>query len=134
MTSKKILKFYFRAEELNRAVDRLIVRTACASAGGGYGGEHYAERIIALIGAKKKLGCLWAYLNGVMSSFGEEDKLILRGYALGSRGYSGLVREEANAIRRVVVRFMRRAKYLSRHGEGVELIDKYYAFLGGKRK
>lgn len=130
MTSKKLLKFYFRAGRLNDALDNLIMRSACASATGGNTVFYYADKIIEIVEAKRKLSELWKYLDGVMSSFNGEDKGILLGYALSRGGYNGLPKGRANAIRRVVVRFMRRAKNLSAYGEAVELVKRYYALTG----
>lgn len=128
MKSKKLLRFYFRADKLNAALDNLIMRAACASATGN--GEACAEKLIELIVEKSELSSLWAYLDEVMSTFGDGDRSVLRGYALSLGGYSGMERDRANAVRRVVVRFMRRAKYLYRHAEGAGLVVRYYVLLG----
>lgn len=130
MSSKKLLRFYFRAQRINGALDNLIMRAACCSSDPSRSCERSAEKIIGLIDSKIKLGGLWSYLDGVMASFDASDKGILLGYALSRGGYSSLPDGRANEIRRVVVRFMRRAKYLSRHAEAAALISKYYALTG----
>lgn len=130
MSSKKLLRFYFRAQRINEALDNLIMRTACASADEGKTCESYAEKIISLIESKRKLCELWAYLDGVMETFDGGDKGVLLSYALSRGGYSSLPRDRANFIRRVVVRFMRRAKYLCRHEEAADIVSRYYAMLG----
>ncbi len=128
--AKKLLKFYYRADRLNDALDNLIMRAAYSSACSEGGGERCALRIIALIGAKGNLGGLWNYLNSVMATFGADDKRVLKSYAFSARGYSSLPPERAKAVRRVVVRFMRRAKNLPRHAEAVKLVLRYFELLG----
>ena len=130
MCGKKLLKFYFRAQRLNYALDDLIAAVACKSSQGDWGGEYYAERLITIIQKKALLGQLWRYLHGVLSSFCRRDLLILKSYALSQGGYSGLPREQANGIRRVVVRFMRRARLLDRYAKATELVSQYYSLLG----
>lgn len=128
LKSKRILKFYFCAQRLNDALDNLIVHAACSS-----GREDFwkcADKVISLISAKQQLASLWGYLDGVMQGFDEGDRTILRGYAFSRVGYSGLPRGKANRVRRVVVRFMRRARSLRLYGAGVELVGRYYALLG----
>lgn len=131
MTSKKLLKFYFCADRLNDALDNLIVHSACASGYGPHSFSHYADRVIELVSAKSSLSELWRYLNGIMLTFSGEDKGVLYGYAFMRGGYSALPPERAKSIRRVVVRFMRRAKGLSRYGEALSVLSKYYALAGG---
>lgn len=130
MKSKRLLRFYFCADKLNEALDRLMLAAACGSAENIYNCEVCAERIGGLIEAKYALSALWNYLDGVMKGFGGEDKAVLYGYALSRGGWARLGRERANAVRKVVVRFMRRAKYLSRFSSGAELVDKFYALIG----
>lgn len=131
VTSKKLLRFYFRAERLNVVLDGAAMRAALASASGGYAGEHYADRIITIIDAKRKLSSLWAYLNEVISSLSDGDRRVLAYYAQLQGGYSALPAAQAKAVRRVVVKFVRRARYLGRHKQAVELVGSMSALLGG---
>lgn len=130
ITSKKLLKFYFRADRLNDALDNLILRSACSSALGGRPAMYYAERLCMLVEVKGKLAELWGYLDGVMSDFCVEDRAILQGYALGKGGYSRLPRDRANVVRRVVVRFMRRAWNIGSYSAAVRLVSEYFALTG----
>ena len=71
---KKILRFYFGADSLERAFDNLIERKA-------YDFEadtlEVAERLIEVIGDKMKLQRLWGYLDGVISSLYENEREVL---------------------------------------------------------
>lgn len=130
MKSKRLMKFYFCADRLNEAMDRLILAAACGSANSIYNCEESADRVVALIEAKYMLSGLWSYLDGVMKGFCGEDKAVLYGYAFSRGGWARLGRERGNAIRKVVVRFMRRAKYLERYEEAVRVLDRFYALVG----
>lgn len=130
MKSKRLIKFYFCADKLNAAMDRLILAAACRSADDIYNYGKSADRVVELIDAKYTLSGLWQYLDKVMQGFGGEDKATLYGYAFSKGGWARLGRERGNAVRRVVVRFMRRAKYIYRYSEGAELLDKFYALMG----
>lgn len=129
MKSKTLLRFYFGADRLNAALDGFIFKRACASAHCDCLGS--IERVISLVDAKRCLSSLWGYLDGVMASFSGNDRAILRGYALSRRGYSGLERSKANAVRRVVVRFMRRANRLGRYAEELDQVMRYRMLFGG---
>ena len=91
---------------------------------------YYAERLCMLVEVKGKLAELWGYLDGVMSGFCVEDRAILQGYALGKGGYSRLPRDRANVVRRVVVRFMRRAWNIGSYASAVRLVSEYFALTG----
>ena len=130
MKSKRLMKFYFCADRLNEAMDRLILAAACGSANSIYNCEESADRVVALIEAKYALSGLWSYLDGVMKGFCGEDKAVLYGYAFSRGGWARLGRERGNAIRKFVVRFMRRAKYLERYEEAVRVLDRFYALVG----
>ena len=130
MKSKRLIKFYFCADKLNEAMDRLILAAACGSANNIYNCEECADKVVGLIEAKYTLSGLWNYLDGVMKGFSGEDKGVLYGYAFSRGGWARLGRERGNAVRKVVVRFMRRAKYLERYSSGAELLDKFYALMG----
>ena len=62
MKYKRILKFYFAAERVERAIDNLILKLACGSANPAVEAAECAEKIIGLISAKRELSGLWAYL------------------------------------------------------------------------
>ena len=75
MKSKRLIRFYFAADELNCALDNLILQNACNTRDFVRGGEFYAERIIEIIEIKSELGRLWNYLDKVMEGFGEGERL-----------------------------------------------------------
>lgn len=129
MKSKRILRFYFNADALEKAIDNLILRSACVSAGAEGRGEYFAEKILDLISAKDKLSGLWRYLNAVAEGIPRKDVEILRAYASMRTGISHLGGSEKKEIKRALIRFVRRAKYIGRHAEAARLIDEFYCFL-----
>ena len=130
MKSKQLIRFYFSAEFLNEALDNLILADAVKSANYQKSGEYYFERISKVIEAKSRLSELWKYLDGIISRFNGHDKAVLKYYALLRTGVSRLNTESVKEIKRVTVRFTRRARYIERFGEGVELVKKYYCLMG----
>lgn len=129
MKSKQLIKFYFSAENVNRALDNLILNKALKSANYGRGCEYYAERIFALIDAKKELSRLWDYLDGVVSSLTEKERSVLKFYGGLRTGLSDLTLARAKEVKRVTVKFTRHARFLERYGEGVRLVKKYYCLM-----
>lgn len=129
MKYKQILRFYFNVDELERALDNLILTHACRSADCVKGGEHYAEKILALIGAKEKLSELWQYLDSVISALKSDEVQILKSYALMRYGIRRLDKAKQRAIRRVVIKFTRHARSLERYAEGVYLVGEYYCLI-----
>ena len=126
MKSKQLIRFYFSADNVNRALDNLILDKALKSANSGKSCEYYAERITALIGAKEELSKLWNYLDTVVSSLSEQEKTVLRFYAGLRVGLSRLTLAQAKEVKRVTVKFTRHARFVGRYGEGVRLVKKYY--------
>jgi hypothetical protein len=131
MNSKRVLKFYFAADMLNDAMDNLIEKLAINSR------EEYAlcrdcaSRICLIIEEKSELGILWGYLNGIIETFGKEDKDILKKYALRRTGISKLPKETKRDIHRVVTRFSRKAESrIENYAEGMRLVDAYYCLCG----
>lgn len=131
MNSKRVLRFYFAADKLNEAMDNLIERFAIASR------EEYAlckntsSKICSIIDEKNELAVLWGYLNGIMQLFNENDRELLRGYALRRTGISKLAPEVKRNIRRVLVKFTRKAECrIERYAEGIRLVDAYYCLCG----
>ena len=129
MKSKRLLKFYFSADSLNRALDNLITQNALASENCYYSGEFYAERIIELICAKKELSALWRYLDGVISGFTDNEKNVLKYYGGMRGGTARLSAETVREIKRVTVKFKRRARSLDRFAEGIRLVNGFYALI-----
>lgn len=128
MTSKRLLKFYFCADGIEGALDRLILREACDPSHCA-DALHCAERVQSLVLAKVSLSALWAYIDNVMGQFGEGDRSLLFKYALSCGGFEGVEGATHNAVRRTVVRFMRRARRLGDYAGALALVDCYCAFL-----
>lgn len=128
MKTKQIVQFYFAADSLDRALDNLILNSACRSADYERGCAYYAEKIGGLIDAKRRLGELWLYLDGVVGTLDSGEKEILRLYGRRGRGAKPSDGEKRE-LKRVVVKFNRRARCLCRHAEGLALLKRYYCLL-----
>lgn len=126
--SKRVLRFYFKAEEMNSVLDNLILAAACRSAE-EYAGEEYAIKILGLISAKDELAALWQRLNGVITNLSPAEQGILKSYALLRCGIRRLGAEKQREIRRAVIKFSRHARGVERCAEGLRLVGEYYCFL-----
>lgn len=127
---KRILKFYFRAEQMNDALDCYILRRALSSFDTHDGGLKAVDKITNLIDKKILLAKLWAFLDGVINKLDESDVAVLEKYALMRCGIYRLGESERRQIRRVVVKFTRRIDgKISRFEKGVEIIDAYFCLL-----
>ena len=129
MKSKRILKFYFNAEGLNKALDRIILNYACSSSDHMKSGEYYAERIGRLIAVKSKLSEFYAYLDGVLGGFKEGEREVLSYYANLRFGIKRLPDDRRRAIKSAVMKFVRHARFLDRFAEGVKLVNEYYCLI-----
>ncbi len=132
MKSKRLLKFYFSVDELNASLDGLITFYALKSMESCVGMGGCDEKIIKIAEAKTALGKLWRYLDGVIVGFRAEEREVLKYYA---ELRTGAKREPAGTfrkIKRVTVKFARRARFTERYAEGVRLVNEYYC-LTGKR-
>lgn len=104
---KKLLRFYYSADSLNKALDNLIMRLALAAGEDVFSGcGRYAERIASVIDVKQKLGGLWARLDEIISAMTEGDRLTLKKYASMRVGPGCADKKE---IHRASVKFARRA-------------------------
>lgn len=122
------MRFYFRADDLDRAIDNLILVNACKSANSAYGGEYFAERILKLIWAKSQLADLWNYLDGVVGEL-ERERETLKSYALARCGISNLPCERRREIKRALVKFTRHARRIENFAEGARLVNRYYCLM-----
>ncbi len=130
MNGKRILRFYFSADSLNAAMDNLIERAAFSSRDIYRDGDYYAEKIIAVIEAKRQLSLLWGYLNAVVSGLPERDEQILASYAMMRTGLSKLSPDGEREVRRALIKFVRRAKRgIDRFGAGLKIVDECYALI-----
>lgn len=128
MKSKAILRFYFKADDLNRAIDNLILASACRSASSARGVD-CAEKILSLISVKDSLSELWGRIDSVMEKLGEPDRRTLKYYSALRCGISKLGEEEQREIRRAVIKFKRHAGAVERCAEGLRLVGEYYCLL-----
>ncbi|MDE7181774.1 MAG: hypothetical protein K2O41_01905 [Clostridia bacterium] len=127
MKVKKILRFYFSAESLERAFDNLITRYALASA--ERGGEESAERILRVLGEKDELAKLWRYIDTVVPTLPPAEQSALKEYAALRCGIKRISDEKRKLLRRSVIKFTRRARRLESFIEGLRLVAKYYCLI-----
>jgi len=129
MNCKQLLKFYFFAESLDKALNDLIMRSACDYDEFMRGCEYGADKICGLIEEKCRLGELWEYLDGIMGTFSVGERKILKFYGGLRTGTSRLKEEWRREIKRVTVKFVRRARGLGRFGEGMGLVKRYFCLI-----
>ena len=122
MKVKKILRFYFSADSLNAAFDNLIINKACAPYADGL---DTAERLCSVIGDKIQLERLWAYLDGILSGFSEEERTTLLRYS--ARGHQ--IAGDSKAVKRAVIKFTRRARRLEEFDASIEILKSYYCLM-----
>lgn len=109
---KSIMKFYFWAGSLDRALDNIVTRLALSAGQDVYTGcEEYFEKICRVLEDKQKLSELWARLDGVMRNMTEKDNATLQRYAAAR---TGIKDDEKREIHRAAVKFARRAGGLLR--------------------
>ena len=125
MKPKKILRFYFGAGSLERAFDNLIMSKALNFEGDAL---ETAERLCSIIGEKMRLKELWEYLDGILSTFTEEEREILVMYS--SRRDMPLTESGLKAAKRVVIKFTRHVRRLEEFIDVFTLLNKYYCLIG----
>lgn len=124
---KKLLRFYYCAEGLERAFDNLILKIAISSYDKGcFSG---ADRLCRIIDEKSELSKLWNYLDGIIPNLSEEEKASLEEYAKMRCGIKRLGADDIKRLRRAVIKFRRRARRLDGFSRGVELVGKYYCLI-----
>ena len=129
MKCKRLLKFYFYAEGLNAALDRLIAAVAVKSYEVEGNGAESTERILNIIEAKDELCRLWNYLDKVIRSLDGDEIDTLRFYGGLRVGIRKLGKDKVREIKRVLMKFRRRARFAERYQRGIELIREYYCLL-----
>ena len=129
MKSKRILRFYFKADELERALDNLIFMCACRSADCSKSADYYAKKILKLVAAKGELSGLWRYLDGVVSALKEGERETLKEYSLMRCGIARLDEPRRREIKSAVVKFVRHARALERFEEGLRLVGEFYCLI-----
>ena len=128
MKVKRVLRFYFCADSLDRAFDNLILNNACKSVQ-PYSGEMYGERICALLEEKQVLSKLYIYLDAVLGEITQGDREALESYALMRCGIKRLDDERRKEIKRAAMKFKRHARRLESFKDALKLISKYYALI-----
>ncbi len=126
--SKKILRFYFNADGLERTLDKFILAAACRSAG-TYAAEECANGIIELIAAKDKLAELWERVDGIIGGLSAGERQTLESYAFLRCGIRRLEEARQREIRRAVIKFTRHARGIERYADALKLVGEYYCFL-----
>ncbi len=129
MKSKRLLRFYFSAEGVDRALNNLITAAGCASFYAPGKGVYYAEKMLRLIEVKSELGLLWNYLDGILKEFSDVERQTLKRYGELRCGFSKLGDEDRRGIRRAAVKFARHARGIERFSAAVELVGEYYSLM-----
>jgi hypothetical protein len=122
---KRILRFYFAADRLNRALNNCIDIVAL-----DYGCEESGmEKILALIEKKSELTKLWNFLDKHLVGFSDEEVEALRHYAFLRYGIGREDEEWRKLFFRTAARFMRRIQGLNRFEKALNIVDEYYCLL-----
>lgn len=129
MKIKQLVRFYFSADYLNEELDGIILSYACKSANYLKSGEYYFQRIAAVIEAKCKLNALWGYLDNVMSGITARERAVLKYYGDLRHGIAKLDEGRKKEIKRVAVKFTRRARGVGRYSDGINMVKKYYCMM-----
>lgn len=133
MKLKRLLQFYFFAEELNSALDNLTLSLAVRSGESERGAEYFFGRICEIVGKKGKLAALWGRFDGVISKMTERDRATLKDYASMRSGTGALPAERKREIHRAVVKFSRRGEsVINSCGKLYRLLCCYYCLLRPK--
>ena len=127
MKRKALFKFYFAADKLNGALDRIIAAAALHC--GETTAESAAQRISEIIQVKICLGGLWDYLDGIMCGLTERERLVLKFYGNMRTGIKRLGAERMREIKRVAIKFTRRATRINKFCAGLRLLGMYYCLL-----
>lgn len=122
MKTKKILRFYFSADSLNKAFDTLMVNKACAA---NSSGVEACEKLCSLVGDKIQLERLWGYLDGILSTFSEEERATLLKYS----ARRACLKSSCKEVKRAVVKFMRRARRLEEFEDSIATLGSYYCLI-----
>ena len=130
---KQILRFYFSADSLNKALDAIIENIALNSWKDGYDNAKYFTRINSVVEVKGELSDFWARLNGVMLTLTDRDLATLKGYARLRSGISRLDEDGKRELHRAVVKFSRKtAGLLNNSDRALKCISAYYALISPK--
>ena len=122
MKLKKILRFYFGADSLERAFDNLIKAKALNTESDAL---ETADMLCSIIGEKIRLERLWAYIDGIILTFSDAERSVLLKYCVMTP-YDYDVRRET---KRVTIKFTRRAKRLKDFADDISILNKYYCLI-----
>lgn len=126
MKTKTVLRFYFRAENVERVYNNLILKNALSLDGLGL---CRAERVCEFIKEKDELADLWNYVDGIISGFKECDRAALKLYADLRAGLKSCGGETVKAVKRAVIKFKRRAVRLEGFEKALLLVARYVCLL-----
>lgn len=127
MKVKRILRFYFCADSLEKTFDGLIMKTALSAAGKSC--FPAADRLCRIIEEKGGLASLWRRLDGIISKLPSDVRADLEEYARARCGIGKSGAYDVKRLKRAVMQFRRRAQSLDGFSKGAELVDKYYCLI-----
>ena len=129
MKVKRLLRFYFCAEELNSALDDIIVHKAVGSDMGACT-ERCADDILKVIEVKGELSALWNYLDGIFCTLGAEDVRRLERYAMMRRSLRSLAEAERKGVHSSLMKFARRnVNFGCRFDGAMKVLGAYYCLI-----
>lgn len=129
MEIKRLLRFYFTADKLDKALNNLIAQKAVASAQYGSSVEIIGQKMCVLIEVKQELSELWDYLDSVIKPLSKEDQETLYLYGTSRVSLKHQSPEIKRKIKKSVMKFTRHARNLDRHERGAQLLNRYYGLF-----
>lgn len=133
MNMKRLLRFYYCAESLDRAFDNIILRRACESARSMREGGEIAEELCKLIEKRRELAVLWERLDGVLGEMDKGDAEFLERYAGSREGMRSFGDDGLKRIRRLTAKISRRLSLDGLNG-AVAVLDGYYCLLSAVKR
>lgn len=127
MKLKRLIKFYFHADELNSWLDRLLEYKACFPCSAEPCGDF--DRVFEIIGDKVSLGKLYSYLKVIMDGLTEGDRAVLNRYSHLRTDIKRLGGDEYREFKRTAMKFSRRLRYIGAYAAEVGVLGKYRALI-----
>ena len=126
MKVKRLVKFYFNVEGLERALDLKILTIAENSVDYNKSCEYFADKILEIISDKAELASLWAFIDKIIGSMSEKNVRALKFYARLRKGFNSLPEGVRREIKTAAVQFTRHARGIDRFRQAIGILNKYY--------
>ena len=126
MKVKRLVKFYFNVEQLEKMLDGKIRNIAEKSADYNKSCEFFADKILEIISDKAELAGLWGFIDKIISSMSAKNVQALRYYARLRTGFNSLSAGVKRGIKTAAVQFTRHARGIERFRQALGVLNKYY--------